>query len=342
MSKLLLYVLGWSVDSKTISDLNNLEKAILVYPHTTYADFLLLQLYINAYDLKDIYTVVNEKLYNKYTNVFKYLQCFPATAKQRTNGGFVNTTVICFSPLKQYKILISPEGTMLKCPWRSGYRYIAEGLNVPVYTVGFDYCTHELKAYLNEVTSECETSDNETSNHETSEQTLRKQFSNIVPLYPEHSDVPIIHSTTPSLIDWCTFTTVVCPLYPLYKLWRHNDKRNAMIVSIGYFLSWIYHHSHEHRLIRVEPIYVTGSMLFVVVNLILRKKANINMKVGILFLLALYTFLRGSRGRNRNSSRSHSSRSHSSRLHSCRTNTYINYHSVFHFFISLAFAKFIN
>ena len=127
--------------------------------------------------------MVNEGIYKKCPKIFNFLKCFPATAKEKNKGEFVENTVNRFKNSNNFHILISPEGTLKKVPWRSGYYYLAKELKIPISVVGFNYITHKFDFVRFETIDE---------NLEISETRLKKEFEKIIPLYPECSEVKII------------------------------------------------------------------------------------------------------------------------------------------------------
>jgi hypothetical protein len=205
--RIIILLLGWKLlDEKGKSYFKEIKKSVLIYPHTTYMDFVTLLIFKHAYDLLGLWVVVNEGIYNRYPKLFDYLSCFPATSKEKNNGNFVQSTVSRFKDSENYHILISPEGTLKKVAWRSGYYYLSKELKIPINIVGFDYVTHEMKfitVNLNtnensEVPQEKE--ENKNLNEKTQiENLLQKEFKQIIPLYPECSYVKINTKIKPSI-----------------------------------------------------------------------------------------------------------------------------------------------
>ena len=108
---------------------------------------------------------------------------FSPTAKENNGGRFIENTVKKFKDLNNFHILISPEGTLKKVPWRSGYYHLAKELKVPINIVGFNYVTHETKFVRSNIINE---------SLEVSEAKLKSEFEKIIPLYPECSEVKIV------------------------------------------------------------------------------------------------------------------------------------------------------
>lgn len=297
----IIFVCGWKFFShEVIHTLHTLPKAIIIYPHTSYWDFVVIMIYKIVYNLENVRIVVNEGIYKKYS-ILEKLNCFPATAKEKNNGNFTETTIQKFKDLTNYYILISPEGTLKNVPWRSGYYYLAKGLNVPIYIVGFDYCKHEIilkhGASFNTVNEQNislestqlrkdlentqlrkdfestqlrkdlestleSTQLNLRKEFESTQLKLRKDFENIIPLYPECSNVPIKCETLPTAIDYCTLTTIIGPLYGLIRMY-FIDFSCFLFLLLAYIFSILYHRSHECSHKVPEQIAVIWSIIYV-------------------------------------------------------------------------------
>jgi 1-acyl-sn-glycerol-3-phosphate acyltransferase len=309
--RLILLLLGWqSPTTQQIKFLTQPQKSIMIYPHTSYFDFLIMLLYKIGYNFDNFNVVVNEGIYNKYRNIMDKIGCFPATAKEKNNGGFVERTISRFKNSDSYNILISPEGALRKVAWRSGYYHLAVGLNVPIHTVGVDYSTHKIVTIENTKFIE---------SLEVVQSLLRIQFETIIPLYPECSDVPIRHSTLPTVLDYCTFTSMVFPVYGIIQtFWI--DKLCCGLLILAYGFSFLYHQSHETKYRKIEPTIVIISMIYLMYSLISQNRFIVDIySISLLALSFVLYFVAAGR-------------------HCCRIRSkkYIIYHSLFHIVTSVA------
>ena len=310
--KFLIFVFGWQfLDPFIVKTLQENQKGLLIFPHTTYFDFFTFNVFRFAYQIDNLHTVVNEGIYRKHQKFFELLSCFPATAKERNNGGFVENTVSNFQNKLKYKILISPEGTLKKVPWRSGYWHIAKQLNIPIGVVGFDYLEHKMKLYMHYIDYEKEKQDKIQTQ-------LRDDFAKIVPLYPESSDVEIYTESLPTLFDYCSITTIIFPLYLLAKMYFLNIYC-FLYLCIAYISSTIYHRSHETQLCKVEPIIALTGLSYFLIQIYLKNLFILDFP-SFLFLLLSFDFYILGTGRNQIK---------------IRSANYIRYHSLFHIMISV-------
>ena len=183
--RLILYLIGWKVmDDDLLDILRKTPKCVIIYPHTTYWDFVLMFFYKFSYpELWDrLYPTINENSYNNNQWIFSRINCIPATKKESTNGGFINNTIQQFKNKDSYIILMSPEGTFKSVEWRSGYYHLAKGLDIPILIFGFDYTSHSpIFGGSFKVGDNLEELQNE----------LMSEFSLITPLYREGSYVKI-------------------------------------------------------------------------------------------------------------------------------------------------------
>ena len=199
--------------------INKYDQTVIVFNHTTYADFYILALYILAYP----YQLARAKVLVK-PQPFKYagwllrkMGCIPSTQVEEKNGGAVPRIVKEMKAAGKAFLLISPKGTIMRHEWRSGYYHIAQQLKAPIMVAGLDY---EKKAVI--------TSDYHISYNETEENIryyLYHNLGNIVSLYPEREDFHTrVHDPKKrSLIDFkhlFKVITITCIIGYLYS--NHN------------------------------------------------------------------------------------------------------------------------
>jgi 1-acyl-sn-glycerol-3-phosphate acyltransferase len=164
-SRLILFSLGWKVDAKKMSHLD--DKCVIIYPHSSYFDYFFFCLYYYAYNLDNIYTIVSERFipfpslcktiisapdcnvraymekgYSRLESIFyvwknRFLWTEKPYLHNKTN--FVEKVCEQMKDKDNYKILISPTGSLTSTKWKSGYYHIATKLNIPIVICGVDY-----------------------------------------------------------------------------------------------------------------------------------------------------------------------------------------------------------
>ena len=226
--KFIIWIIGWKQLNSAICEKAKLiDKAIVIFPHTSSWDFIVLILYkfSNPVVFNDIFIVVKPQFLNgPLKNIFKYLKCIPATKYESKGGGFIKTTVNMFKNEVRFFIMISPEGRRIKTPWQSGYYQLAEKLKCPVYIVGTCYYRKEIMLLgpFIKNTVECMASDSN-EDIKSFEDRIKSGSSLIVPLIPKNKFVSVsqellnkIPNKTPTLIDK---KKVIYRIIFIYLLW---------------------------------------------------------------------------------------------------------------------------
>ncbi len=200
-----IFIFGWKLCTPFELDYFNDINGILIFPHTSFFDFFIMLLYRFAYpEIKNnLYITMSQCHCDKCSFIFKYLNVICATPKQSVNGGFVSRVVNELKN-KNFKLAISPEGSIKPNKWRSGYYYLAKELNCDIHIMGFDYVKHQL-VYKGKYNTD--TPLNEL------EPILQKEFQDIIPLHPENSFVKIDNKNT------CVIN--------LYYIW--NNIKNSIV-----------------------------------------------------------------------------------------------------------------
>lgn len=184
-SKTILFAMGWKHPSDEIFDkLNRYPHTVLVFSHTSYADFYIMILYLLAYPdkLKYLRTLVKPQPFAYAGWLLKRLGAIPATKIEDSNGGAVARIVEELNRDLRCMFLISPKGTIVKRDWRSGYYYIAQQLDAKLRAAGLDYerkCVVVSDAICHTEGEECVKG------------FLQDEMSEIVPLFPEEEIMPI-------------------------------------------------------------------------------------------------------------------------------------------------------
>jgi 1-acyl-sn-glycerol-3-phosphate acyltransferase len=314
LSKFILLICEWKLPTPKLSDIiYYTPKAVIIYPHTTYWDFIIMIFFLLAEPkLADsLICLINQKLYNRFPRLLNLFKCAPATSKETANGGFVESSIQKYKDLPKYKILISPEGALRKCEWRSGYYWLAKGLNIPIIIIGKDYSTHMLK-YGG--TFQC------TDDLQKDQSKFQEIFKDIVPLYPECSYVQINKPHhPPSAIGYLTLTAFLSPLPTLYYL-AYIASITCIILSMCAVVSVIYHYYAEHYLKNLEPIIIRFGIFSYFMTLFFKERIKIDLISLILWSAVIITYHLGS-GRK------------GCEYRSC---AYNRYHFYFHIFSGLA------
>ncbi len=166
--KCVLYVIGWNINYDLKYKIeSSADKAVLIYPHSSYLDYFFFCLYYYAYELDNFYVIVTER-FVPFEFMCRYLIPAPDFAVRNymekgysrlgsifyawidrikgvesnsayTRVNFVKDICDKMKNKKNYYILISPTGSVSKKSWRSGYYYIAKELEIPIAVVGIDY-----------------------------------------------------------------------------------------------------------------------------------------------------------------------------------------------------------
>jgi len=272
----LILVLGWKPMGKEIlKAAKNIDRAVCIFPHTSYFDFVVMSLYRLAYPVvfADLWVVMKPQLFTsklspilrklrfiKATKLEKSEKKYPMEAKTvaiKENKGFIASTADMMKSHKRYHIMISPEGRLLKSRWRSGYFWLAKNLECPIISIGICYYRRKMVMFepiepidLSEPlkSSSSKTVDQEQTNNaeETKnkiQEILQKQFSDIIPLYPSQSWVNICYrGRNLSVVTWGNikfkdifYFTAMCPI--LYTLYLVCKTCNNFYVVIPYM--WI-------------------------------------------------------------------------------------------------------
>lgn len=149
---------GWKdVPDHMFNIMTSFDKAILIYPHTSVWDMLLMFTYICS----------DSRLHNKYWPVIRKIEkntwketymgfifprymnmlSAPSVKEQKLkNSGFIDMAVDKLKNLEKYYVLISPEGDTFNVDrWKSGYYVLAKKLNIPIWVIGVDFSEHKIK-----------------------------------------------------------------------------------------------------------------------------------------------------------------------------------------------------
>ena len=149
-SKFILSTNGWKEPPlRLIEIMQTYKKLVIVYPHTSHYDAILLVLYMKAYPeflshIKFLMTpaTTSRPIIGDY---MKSLGAMESTYREIKNGGKTKEIVRCLNEQPHFQFLLSPKGTRDKKEWKTGYYYITKGTGAHIMAVGLNYVTGEVE-----------------------------------------------------------------------------------------------------------------------------------------------------------------------------------------------------
>ncbi len=149
---------GWQDLSAYIESLvTKIDKAVLIYPHTSIWDTVTMISYICSYRCmhNKFWPVIRkakegswkQSFYNLLFPRYMYMLSAPTLEEKEEYGstGFIDYAVEKLKHVDKYFILISPEGDTTRNKWKSGYYVLAKKLKIPIIVVGIDFADHCVK-----------------------------------------------------------------------------------------------------------------------------------------------------------------------------------------------------
>jgi len=136
----ILWCIGWnSLPRNLVEDFSN-SKRVVLFSHSSYWDFVLFLLYWATVPsiMRDMYVVMKPQPF-KYLGWLLQPTFIPATSITDRGLGFVDSTTRRFRGKTTFQLMISPKGTIVDAPWRSGWYYLARNLDAEVQVIGLDY-----------------------------------------------------------------------------------------------------------------------------------------------------------------------------------------------------------
>ncbi len=131
---------------------NNLDKGIVLFPHTSRWDLFTILTYTMTYtELHNIIWVViqqsgiNRLAFDYFLHKYFNRLEVPKRGKNQLTG-FIDKTVNTLKDRDKYLVFLSPSGAPDVKPrkWKSGYYILAQRLKIPITIVGFDYIEHRI------------------------------------------------------------------------------------------------------------------------------------------------------------------------------------------------------
>lgn len=218
LARAILLIMGWSLLNKDVfTQITKYDRTILVFSHTSYADFYILILYLLAYPdrLHHVRTLIKPQPFEYAGPILRKLGAIPATKLEDKNGGAVNRIVDTLKEHDKFIFLISPKGTIINRPWRSGYYHIAKELNSYLMVAGLDY-EKKCVSVSKEISS--------TQEEPIVREFLQEHLKTIVPLFPEEEVVTIRphNNTKRGIINFTHTILVIVISFTPYIIYRLN------------------------------------------------------------------------------------------------------------------------
>ena len=136
LSEIVLKTFGW----KLIGDFPNIDKSVVTLaPHTSYWDFVIGKLYLNAKSISNNTLMKKEAFFFPLNMILNGLGAIPVDRKNK-NISLVSQVAASFQKRKEFNIFIAAEGSRSKrTKWKTGFYHIAYEANVPIVTSFIDY-----------------------------------------------------------------------------------------------------------------------------------------------------------------------------------------------------------
>ena len=184
---LLLTHIDYNIEEDDMNFMLN-EPAVVIYPHTTSQDIVIMALLNLSTDNKFCFGI-SDHLYNNKASSYicEKIGGIKISSKKSSNN-VLNISELLNTKYKNKTFLISAKPGLSNHEWNSGYYYIAKNTNRPIIIAGIDFLTRKLKVihkrfYINK-----------DDTYETITATLKAEMSisEIYQINPERSNPEII------------------------------------------------------------------------------------------------------------------------------------------------------
>lgn len=192
VARLLLWCLGWQPMNEAVGRrLKTFGRSVLVFSHTSYADFYIMLLYKFAYwdELPPIRVVMKPQPFQYAGWLLRNLGAIPAGEVGKKGSNSTSFITKQLDTEKNWAFLISPKGTIDRADWRTGYYYIAKELQLPLTVVGLDYEIKDI--WLSSTVCHVKQPSGSELEEPIIRRILQTELSQIVPLFPADEVVPI-------------------------------------------------------------------------------------------------------------------------------------------------------
>ena len=311
-ARMLILALGWGlpyqyeIDDFRISPNVKTAGVVLLFSHTSHWDLFYLVLYRLAYPIFTFYVVMKPQPFERWGWFLRRVGCLQATKREEGGGGFVEKAVQFLEKESNWYLLISPEGTLKRNPWRSGYFFLAQKLNCSIRVIGFDY---EVKRLVRSPLIDPPG----VTPLELYEAKLKRYMSDIVPRNVDQSFVRIRKfnesDTTP--FDFVMVTNVMTAIVAGYLGYQTGWLSFALIIISG-LVSSIYHYNREQ-----DAFIQKVDFILVIVAAVVTMIQRYEMITITQMVLGLLTFVCYSKGCGR-------------RCDQSREYHYVIWHSLYH------------
>lgn len=140
----LLRFLGWhAIPEYILKEFEKNPRLVCAFSHTSLWDFVILSIYLLAYpeELGVFRFLVRKDFFDRWYGIpgkmIRRIGAIPAGFKEQVS--VVNETATELNKHDRFIFLISPKGSILLKPWRSGFYHIAEASNAKLCVIGLDY-----------------------------------------------------------------------------------------------------------------------------------------------------------------------------------------------------------
>jgi 1-acyl-sn-glycerol-3-phosphate acyltransferase len=195
IAKFILILLGWKyITEKQFSQFHKYKRSVIVFSHTTYADFYLFLLYFLAFpnEFRNVRVLVKPQPFKYAGFILRRFGCIPSSSFEERNSGSTRRISEELDKDDNFIFLISPKGTIVKSEWRNGYYNIALNTKSHLMVTGLDYEKKKI------IVSDDIKYDKDKDDIEIF---LKEQLSRIVPLYPEDEVMKIRKHKSRSIIS---------------------------------------------------------------------------------------------------------------------------------------------
>lgn len=149
IAKTILNKFGWKPPPDGLEKLfSTYKRIVIVYPHTSHYDAILMLLYKKAYPNfgKRLKFLIRPDLTEVplLGNFLMKEGAIPSMFIQIKNGGRSREIINYLNTQDSFCFLLSPKGTIRKSEWKTGYYYITKGTGSYIMALGLDYKKREI------------------------------------------------------------------------------------------------------------------------------------------------------------------------------------------------------
>ncbi|RLD41589.1 MAG: glycerol acyltransferase [Bacteroidetes bacterium] len=141
LSKIILKTFGWNL----VGEFPDIKKSVVVMaPHTSYWDFVIGKLYLNAMGISNNTLMKKEMFIFPLNILMRALGAIPVDRRNKKNN-MVQQVASIIETREKCNIFIAAEGTRKRnSRWKKGFYHIAKKANVPIVTSFVDYNKKEV------------------------------------------------------------------------------------------------------------------------------------------------------------------------------------------------------